>query len=180
MRSASANGVRSTIARSLVKLPAPIGATALQWISPSWNSAAPVVPAPMSINRAPCSRSSGVSTASAVASGSKTISIADDAGARLTQVSSVLPRVVCPVTRCSVTSRREPGVPSGSLIPPCSSTRNSCGMACRISRCMGRAAERAASSARSMSWREISRSLRDTDTMPRELTLRMSAPATPT
>ena len=89
-------------------------------------------------------------------------------------------RVTLPVTRWTVTSSRLPSMPSGSAIPPCSSTMNSCGMAWRISRSLGSAADCAASSTRWMSWRAISRSRRATDTMPRALTLRTSAPATPT
>ena len=138
-----------------------------------------MVPAPTSISSAPSSRSSGVSTVSAVASGSKTIWMTS-MPARLTLVSSVRERVMLPVTRWTITSRRVPSMPRGSSIPPCSSTMNSWGMACRISRSEGSAADCAASSTRWMSWRVISRSLRDTLTMPRELTLRMSAPATPT
>src|SRR5467141_2236258 len=84
------------------------------------------------------------------------------------------------VTRCTLTSRRWPTMDIGSRMLSCESTRNSCGRTCRMRRSSGSVTLRAASTARRMSSRSISRGRFPSVMPPRLLTPRMWLPATPT
>src|SRR5688572_13473678 len=126
------------------------------------------VPPPTSTSATPSSFSSGVSTASAAASCSMTVS-ATVTPARLTHATMFCVDEIAPVTMCTFTSSRAPVIPIGAPIPSCSSTTKSCGSTCRISRPVGSATAFAASIARRTSSRVISRFLPATAMTPRLL-----------
>src|SRR5579871_3709265 len=101
----------------------------------------------MSSRQQPSSRSSCVRQASDDASGSRTVSLIR-MPARFAAVTRFCVAMMDEVTSCTFTSRCCPTMPSGSRIPSCASTINSCGKTCRISRSSGRLTLRAASTAR--------------------------------
>src|SRR5262245_2530080 len=149
-RSASANGVRSAAARSLVTCPPPTGSTAVCRMEPPWKTTIEVVPAPISTSATPSSRSSGVSTASAAASGLPRTSWTCRP-ARLQHLMRFCPELIKPVTMWTLASSRTPAMPTGSFTPPWSSMMNSCARTCSTSRSTGSATARAASTTRSTS-----------------------------
>ena len=117
----------------------------------------------MSTSATPSSFSSGVRQASAAASCVSTVSITSRP-ARFTQVTVFWAEVEEQVTTWTFTSRRVPVMPVGSPMPSWSSTTNSCGSTCRISRSIGIETALAASIARRTSSRSISAVLaRDRD-----------------
>ena len=122
----------------------------------------------MSTSATPSSFSSGVSTASAAASCSITVSTTFTP-ARLTHATMFCVDDTAPVTTCTLTSSRAPVMPIGAPMPSCSSTTKSCGSTCRISRPVGSATALAASIARRTSSRVISRFLPATAITPRLL-----------
>src|SRR5215208_1213825 len=122
----------------------------------------------MSTSATPSSFSSGVSTASAAASCSITVSTTLTP-ARLTHATMFWVDDTAPVTTWTFTSSRAPVIPIGAPIPSCSSTTKSCGSTCRISRPVGNATAFAASIARRTSSRVISRFFPATAITPRLL-----------
>ena len=94
------------------------------------------MPPPMSTIATPSSFSSGVRHASAAASWVSTVSTTSSP-ARFTQVTVFWAAVVEQVMTWTFTSRRVPVMPVGSPMPSWSSTTNSWGSTCRISRSMG-------------------------------------------
>ena len=140
--------------------------------APSRKSATSVVPPPRSISRIPSSFSSAETTASADASGSRTMSCTESP-ARFTLRMTFWTDVTAPVTRWTSTSSRTPDMPRGSLMPSWSSTTKVCGRTWMTSRSWPRLMALAASSARSMSVRLTSRCLPDTATTARLLIPRM-------
>ncbi len=93
-------------------------------IAPRLKMARSVVPPPTSTSATPSSFSSAVSTASAAAICSSTIS-ATSMPARLTQLVMLLSVGIAPVTMWTLASRREPFIPTGSRMPSWSSRMKS-------------------------------------------------------
>ncbi len=136
--SASGTGVRRPTAMSLVKWSPPIATTPVCHRLPRSKIAKSVVPPPMSTTATPSSRSSGVSTASAAAICSSTVSTTVTP-ARFTQAMRFCMDAAPPVTMWTLTSRRDAVMPTGSAMPSSSSTAKSCGSTWRISRPVGSA-----------------------------------------
>ena len=166
--SASGIGVRSPTAMSLVKCSPPTATTPVCHRLPRSKIARSAVPPPMSTSATPSSFSSGVSTASAAASCSITMSTTVTP-ARFTHETMFCVDEAAPVTMWTFTSRRAPIIPTGAPMPSCSSTTKSCGSTCRISRPAGSVTALAASIARRTSSRVISRFLPATAITPRLL-----------
>src|SRR5262245_18626908 len=177
MVSASAVGVRSAIAMSLVIWSPAIGITAVWRIAPCVNTAMSVVPPPMSSRQTPRSFSSSDSTARDEASGCRIRSLTSRPQRR-THLMMFCAADTAPVTMCTFTSRRTPDMPIGSRTSSCPSMMNSWRNTCRICWSVGMLTARAVSIARSTSSALTSRSL--IATIPVELKLRMWLPAMPT
>jgi hypothetical protein len=175
--SASAVGVRSAIAMSLVIWSPAMGITAVWRIAPCVNTAMSVVPPPMSSRHTPRSFSSSESTAREEASGCRIRSFTSRPQRR-THLTMFCAADTAPVTMCTFTSRRTPDMPIGSRTSSCPSMMNSWRSTCRICWSVGMLTARAVSIALSTSGAETSRSL--IATMPVELKLRMWLPAMPT
>jgi len=154
----------------------PSASTDVCVIAPSANTARSVVPPPMSIRHTPRSRSSRESTASADANGSSTMSITLSP-ALFAHFTMFCALVTAAVTMWIFASSRTPLMPSGSRIPSCESTTNSCGITWITSRSIGIATALAASITRRTSPSDTSRSR--TATLPWELKPRMWPPAIP-
>src|SRR3984957_3132480 len=137
-----------------------------------------VVPPPISSRQTPRSRSSCVREDSAAARGSSTVSLIK-MPARFAAVTRFCVAEPDEVTTWTLASNRWPIIPTGSRIPCCASTRNSCGRTWRTSRSSGRVMLRAASMARRTSSRSISRERCPRVTPPRLFTPRTKLPATP-
>src|SRR5512146_372376 len=100
--------------------------------------------------------------------------------ARLSAVTTFCAAVVEAVTRCTRTSSFAAVMPAGSRTPACSSSMNSCGRMCRISRSGGRAMALAFATACATSSRLTSRGRLPRLMPPCEFTPRTCEPATPT
>src|SRR5882762_991626 len=174
--SASAVGVRSAIAMSLVIWSPAIGTTAVWRIAPSRNTAMSLVPPPTSTRHTPSSFSSSVSTASEDASGCKIRSFTSSPQRR-THLTMFCAAETAPVTMCTLTSSRTPLMPSGSRTPSCPSMMNSWVRMCSTCWSVGMGMARAVSIARSTSIAVTSLSL--IATIPVELKLLMWLPAIP-
>src|SRR5258706_2130533 len=174
--SASAVGVRSAMAMSLVIWSPAIGITAVCRIAPWVKIARSVVPPPMSTRHTPRSFSSSESTARDEASGCRIRSFTSRPQRR-THLTMFCAADTAPVTMCTFTSRRTPDMPTGSRTSSWPSMMNSWRSTCRICWSVGMLTARAVSMARSTSTTLTSRSL--TATMPVELKLRMWLPAMP-
>src|SRR5713101_7793878 len=174
--SASAVGVRSAIAMSLVIWSPAIGTTAVWRIAPSRNTAMSLVPPPMSTRHTPSSFSSSVSTASEDASGCRIRSFTSSPQRR-THLTMFCAAETAPVTMCTLTSSRTPLMPSGSRTPSCPSMMNSCVRMWSTCWSVGIGMARAVSIARSTSIVVTSLSL--IATIPVELKLLIWLPAIP-
>ncbi len=177
--SASLTGVRSATATSFVKCSPPTCSTAVCHSEPFSKMARSVVPPPMSTRATPSSFSSWVRQASAAESWVRTVSITSRP-ARFTQVTVFCAAVEAQVMTWTLTSSRVPVIPVGSPMPSWSSTTNSWGRTCRISRSTGIETALAASMTRATSSRSITRFLPETAITPRELKPRTCEPARPT
>ena len=133
----------------------------------------------MSTRATPSSFSSGVRQASAALSWVRTVSVTSSP-ARFTQVTVFWAAVEAQVMTWTLTSSRVPVMPLGSPMPSWSSTTNSWGRTCRISRSRGMETALAASMTRATSSRSMMRFLLETAITPRELKPRMWVPASPT
>src|SRR5882672_1280400 len=174
--SASAVGVRSAMAMSLVIWSPAIGTTAVWRIAPSRNTAMSLVPPPMSTRHTPSSFSSSVNAASEEASGCRIRSFTSRPQRR-THFTMFCAADTAPVTMCTLTSRRTPLMPSGSRTPSWPSMMNSWVRMCSTCWSVGIGMARAVSMARSTSVCVTSLSL--IATMPVELKLLMWLPAIP-
>src|SRR5688572_19824778 len=173
--SASGTGVRSPTAMSLVKWSPPSATTPVCHRLPRSKIAMSAVPPPISTSATPSSFSSMVSTASAAASCSITMSTTLTP-ARLTHDTMFCVDEAAPVTTWTLTSSRAPAMPIGAPMPSWSSTTKSCGRTWRISRPVGNDTALAASMARLTSSRVISRFLPATAITPRLLKPLMCGP----
>ncbi len=135
-----------------------------------------MVPPPMSMTATPISFSSSESTASALASGSRTTS-ATVSPQRSAQRTTFCTQEVAAVMRFTFTPRRTPLMPTGSRMPSWLSTTNSRGRTWRICRSASTGMARAPSSTRSTSVRVTSPPAMAAT--PSEVWLRMWLPATP-
>ena len=176
MSSASAVGVRSAMAMSLVIWSPATGSTAEWRIAPPTNTAMSVVPPPMSTSATPSSFSSAVSTALLAASGCR-IRSWTSRPQRRTHLMMFCTAETAPVTMCTLTSRRTPLMPTGSRMSSCPSMMYSCGSTCRICWSVGMLTALAVSVTRCTSASVTSLSL--IATMPIELKLRTWLPAIP-
>src|SRR5882672_3846835 len=174
--SASAVGVRSAMAMSLVIWSPAIGTTAVWRIAPSRNTAMSLVPPPMSTRHTPSSFSSSVSTASEEASGCRIRSFTSRPQRR-THFTMFCAADTAPVTMCTFTSSRTPLMPSGSRTPSWPSMMNSWVRMWSTCWSVGIGMARAVSIERSTSVCVTSLSL--IATMPVELKLLMWLPAIP-
>ncbi len=114
MSSASLVGVRNAMAMSLVIKSPAMGMTAVWRIAPLVKIATSVVPAPMSTQATPNSRSSSVSTAKLEDKGlSKSWSTSKPQ--RRTHLMMFSAALCAPVTMCTLASRRMPLMPMGSF-----------------------------------------------------------------
>ena len=165
---------------SVITLP-PKGITAVWRMMWSLKMAMSVVPPPMSTSTTPASFSSALSTASALASGSR-ISSVTSSPARCTHLLMLRAAVSCPLMMWKLASRRTPLMPIGSLMPCSLSMMYSCGITWMISSPGGITSLYMSSISASMSvWRiSSSRLLLWRVIMPRWCMLRMCCPAMPT
>ena len=174
--SASFGAVRSPTEMSLVTWLPPRAMTDVCQMLPWWKTAMSVVPPPMSISATPRFFSSSVSAAYEEASCCSTRS-RTSSPARLQLLMMFWAEVTAPVTMCTSASMRTPDMPSGFLMPSCSSITNCWGSTCSTSRSIGIATALAASITRSMSPCVTSLSL--IAMTPRELNPLMWLPAMP-
>jgi hypothetical protein len=157
----------------------PKGITAVWRMMWSLKMAMSVVPPPMSTRTTPASFSSGLSTASALARGSR-ISSVTSSPARATHLLMLRAAVTCPVMMWKLASRRTPLMPMGSLMPCSLSTMYSWGSTWMISSPGTMASLYMSSISWSMSLWRISCSRLWRVIMPRWCMLRMCCPAMPT